>query len=204
MSRHGQTNRTRSSLLEKIKDPNDLRSWQEFYNLYSRLIYSVALKAGLTDGEAEEVRQETFISVAKKMDQFQYDRNVGSFRGWLIHTAKWRITDQLRKRPCQLRPLKNSGTRTGTGTIERIPDPAGDKLEAIWEAELEQNILGTAVERVKRQVSGKQFQIFELYVLKKWPVLQVARTLRVSVGAVYLAKCRVSRLLKNEVKNLKK
>ena len=99
MSRQGQTNRTRSSLLEKIKDPADLRSWQEFYTLYSRLIYSVALQAGLTNSEAEDVRQETFISVAKKMNQFKYNRSSGSFRGWLIHTAKWRITDLLRKRP---------------------------------------------------------------------------------------------------------
>jgi len=62
------------------------------------LIYSVAIKSGLTETEAEEVVQETVICVAKSIQKFKRDRARGSFKGWLRNLTRWRIADQLRKR----------------------------------------------------------------------------------------------------------
>jgi len=198
------SNPTRRSLLDRLKNPEDNKSWDEFYKIYSGLIFSVALKAGLSTTEAEEALQETCISVAKQMPAFEYNPSKGSFKGWLLHTARWRICDQVEKRDSRLKqPRTNTGTKYRTGTIERIPDPKGFNLDALWDRELKQGIFEAAVERVKRQVKGKQFQIFDSYVLKKWPVGQVARFHHVSSGAVYLAKFRVMRLVRKEVKKLK-
>jgi len=58
----------------------------------------VALRSGLNETEAQEVVQETVISVSKHMPEFHYDRAKGSFKGWLLQMTKWRITDHLRKR----------------------------------------------------------------------------------------------------------
>ena len=66
------------------------------------------------------------------------------------------------------------------------------------------SLLDAAMEKVKCQVNPKQFQMFDLYVVKKWPVLKVAQTLGVNVGQVYLAKHRISALLKREIKKLKR
>ena len=49
---------TRASLLGRLKDWGDQSSWQEFFDAYSRLIYNVAVKSGLSDAEAQEVVQE--------------------------------------------------------------------------------------------------------------------------------------------------
>jgi RNA polymerase sigma-70 factor (ECF subfamily) len=46
--------------------------------------------------------------------------------------------------------------------------------------------------------------MFNFYVLKQWPVKEVAKTLGVSVAQVYLAKHRISTLVKKEVKRLQK
>ena len=70
---------TRRSLLGRLKHWRDDRSWQEFFDRYWRLIYSVARKAGLSSHEAEEVVQETMVSVAKRMKDFHYDPARGSF-----------------------------------------------------------------------------------------------------------------------------
>jgi hypothetical protein len=56
---------------------------------------------------------------------------------------------------------------------------------------------------VKRQVNLKHFQIYDLYVVKEWPVTKVTRTLNVNIGQVYLAKHRISRLLRKELERLK-
>jgi len=65
-------------------------------------------------------------------------------------------------------------------------------------------LLQAATERVKKKVSGKQYQIFDCYVLKQWPVQKVAKELRVSVAQVYLAKHRLSALLKKELGRLER
>ena len=85
---------TRWSLIGRLKDMDDQQSWQEFFDAYWKLIYSVALKAGLSDAEAQEVVQETVISVAKKMPEFKADPAAGSFKSWLLTLTRWRIVDQ--------------------------------------------------------------------------------------------------------------
>ena len=89
---------TRASLMELLKDLGDAPSWNEFYQTYRELIYSVARRAGLNETEAGEVVQDTLISVAKKMPGFTYDPTVDSFKGWLLTVTRWRILDQLQKR----------------------------------------------------------------------------------------------------------
>src|SRR6185436_5594990 len=88
---------TRHSLLNRLKDWGDQTSWQDFFNTYWRLIYSVALKAGLSEDEAQEGGQGTVISVARKIGEFKADPAHGSFGAWLMQLTRWRITDQRRK-----------------------------------------------------------------------------------------------------------
>ena len=57
---------TRRSLLTRLKNWDDQESWRVFFDTYWKLIYGVAIEAGLTDTEAQEVVQETVITVAKK------------------------------------------------------------------------------------------------------------------------------------------
>jgi len=195
-------NATRRSLLERLKNSADQESWKVFFDTYYHLIYSVAIKAGLADAEAQDAVQETFIAVAKKMEEFNYDPAKGSFRSWLLHTAQWRICDQLRKRKFQAKPRDSTHGERRTATIERIPDPASLELDKIFDQELQTSLFATAVEKVKHQISAGQYQIFDLYVLKKWPIGKVATTLGISNGRIYLAKHRVSRLVRKELKAL--
>jgi len=119
----------------------------------------------------------------------------------MLQLTRWRLINQLKKR--QHDEVKRAPCVPGSGEttdlpLEQIPDPAGFDLEAIWDEEWEKNLLAAALERVKRHVDAEQFQIFDLYCLEQWPVQKVARTLGVSAARIYLAKHRVSRLLKKE------
>lgn len=201
---------TRASLLARLKDAGDDASWQEFYQLYYDLIFSSARRAGLNENEAREVVQDTLISVARKMPGFTYDPTKDSFKGWLLTVTRWRIRDQLAKRPGQAEgeprpasPVGNEGD-TRTATIDRVPDPAGTDLAAIWDEEWKSQVLQAALARIKRQVHPQQYQIYHLHVVRGQPVSEVARALGVSTARVYLAKHRVGSLLKKEVERLKK
>ena len=187
---------TRNSLIERLGNWEDRARWQEFFDTYWRLIYGVARKSGLSDAEAQDVVQDTVISVAKNITR--YDKKAGSFKSWLLQLTRWRIIDQVRKRSPA--GATRGGADTGrTATIDRVPDTTGKKLEEIWEEEWKESLLATAVERVKRKVNAKHFQIFDCAVLKRWSVAKVASALGVSAAQVYLVKHRIAAMLKREV-----
>ena len=193
---------TRRSLVDGLANWDDRRHWQEFDRAYSKLIYGFARRAGLTNAEAQDALQETLLTVARRANGFRYDPARGSFKGWLLQIARWRVADQFRKRlPSQ--PHMDPGQDTArTATIARAIDPAGPELEALWNSEWYANLLQMALRRVKEKVSARQYQIFDCYVVKAWPAHRVQRDLGVNIAQVYLAKHRVATLLKKEVEAL--
>ena len=189
-------------MLERLKRWDDQESWRDFFNLYWGLLYGTAIKSGLNDPEAQDVVQDTIILVAKKMSGFKYDPAVDSFKGWLLYLTRKRIAMEYRKRArAHLQPPPNPAKVQCE--IEAIPDPAGINLEAVWEEEWARTMWEAALARVKEQVALKQFQMFDLYVLKERPAPEVAQALGVTVAQVYLAKHRISTLLKKELAQLK-
>jgi RNA polymerase sigma factor (sigma-70 family) len=203
--KHGDFLRTRHSLLKRLRNWGDQASWQDFFDIYWKFIYGLARKAGLNDAEAQEVVQETVISVAKKIKDFQTDAQRGSFKAWLTHTTRWRIADQFAKRsPGAESPPSPSGTSTSTATVERVPDPASLELEKSWDNEWKQNLLETALAKAKATVDADTYQMFYLHIIRQWPATKVAATVGVKLKRVYYAKSKVSRLLQREISRLRK
>ncbi|MGB7749538.1 MAG: sigma-70 family RNA polymerase sigma factor [Verrucomicrobiia bacterium] len=193
---------TRYSLLSRMQDREDHDSWKDFFDTYWRLIYSFAIKSGLTDAEAQDVVQETVISVAKDIQKFKRDRTLGTFKGWLRNLTRWRIADQLRKRDRNV-PAGDNLSMPLPGSDE-IAGPVNADLETIWEEDWQANLLEAAMERVKPRVKEEHYQIFDLNVVRQWPAGKVAQTLGVNIGMVYLAKHRVMALIKKEIRVLEK
>jgi len=194
---------TRSSLVNRLRNWQDQSGWQVFFDRYWKLIYAVAVKAGLTDAEAQDVVQETVVAVAKQMREGGYDRDKSSFKNWLCLITRRRIVDHFRRRSdVKKRSLTSSDDTSRTDTVARLPDPASLELEAVWDEEWRKNLVDAAIERVKKQVAPKQFQIFDLAVLKDLPVREVTKLLKVNTAQVYLARHRVSALVKKEVARL--
>ena len=183
---------TRTTLILRLKNWQDQSSWQEFFDTYWKLIYGVAIKGGLTKTEAQDVVQETMLSVAKHMPNFEYDRKIGSFKAWLLNMTRWRMIDQLRKR----------GNSAGNGIGNKLLVQSNTDFEALWDAEWEKNLFDAAITKVKRRLDPQKYQIFDFYVNKEWAPDKVAKTFGISINQVYLAKHRVIELIKEEVKRL--
>ncbi len=197
---------TRASLLIRLKDLEDEASWQEFFDCYWQLIYRIALRAGLTDAEAQDVVQETVISAARHLPGFHYDPKVCSFRTWLLRLTRWRIIDQFRKRVPWGQPIEagEEDDATAVALLDKLTGGVAPALEAVWNDEWEHFVAAAAIERVKAQVRPEQFQVFDLYALKGMSVTQVSDFLGVSAARVYLAKHRVGAVLRKELKLLQK
>jgi len=196
---------TRRSLLDRLRDWEDQAGWREFFDTYWKFIYSMAVRAGLSDQEAEDVVQETVTSVARKMPEFQYEPERCSFKGWLMHVTRLRIVDQLRRRqPAFGQQRGNDHDTSQTPTVERVPDPAGAAaFDVVWDEEWERNLLDAAMERVKLRVKPEHYQIFYLGAVKGLGTGEVARMLQVNIGQVYLVRHRIAKEVKREVERLR-
>ncbi len=196
--------KTRKSLIARLDNWEDQKTWDEFYQTYWKLIYAVATKAGLRSDEAFDCVQETILSIAKQSKKKLYDPEQGSFKSWLMNMTRWRINDQFRKRK------KDTASAGGdwdderkTAVIDRFEDPNGMQLDRVWDNEWRRNMADAALTRVKAQVSPKQYQIFDYYVLREWDATKVQKHLGVSMAQVYLAKHRVGSVLKKELEKLR-
>lgn len=195
---------TRSSLLGRLKDWEDQESWSQFFETYWRLIYNFSLRSGLSHEEAQEAVQETVVAVAKNIGKFQYDPKVCRFKTWLLSVTRSKIANQLARRARQPSATHHPAPDGSDSTplLNRLPDEQSDPLERVWDEEWQKNLMETAIQRVKGRVSIEQYQMFDLFVLKQWSAGEVAKTLGVTIGHVYVAKHRVSKLIRREVEAL--
>lgn len=195
---------TRQSLLSRLRDWQDHDGWHEFFDTYCRLIYRVARQAGLDDATAQDVVQNTFIYLARRMPKFRYDPGRGSFKSWLRRVTRSRILILLRRAQAKEPPLPELLLDDDDAPVwESIPDPTGDKVDEIWQREWEDNLVKAALRRIGTKVSAQQLMIFELAALGEVPLKQVARKLDVSLMQVYLARHRVGKLFRAEVLRLR-
>ena len=189
---------TRSSLINRLKATINGESWEDFFYPYWELIFNVARRAGLSHADAQDVVQETIVKVHKSFDRFQYDRKRGSFKGWLRSVTRSRLAEHFKKQQKRLplnQPFENS-TRNPT---TEIIDPNGLELKKIWKEEWHKHIIHSALTRLKRIVSPKQFQIFKCYCIDEWTVGEISKALNVNAAQVYMAKQRVGKLFKLEL-----
>ena len=191
---------TRKSLLGRLKDWQDNESWRDFFDTYWRLIYGFAVQRGLSHEEAQEAVQETVVAVAKSIGRFKYDPKVCAFKTWLLGVTGSKIANQFAKRARQV--AHRAGDSQGTSLLSRLPDENGVQWDQAWDAEWAKNLMEAAIQRVKRRVSIEHYQMFDLFVLKEWPAREVAKTLGVTIAHVYVAKHRISKLIRKEVELL--
>ena len=191
---------TRQSLIGRLRNLENQDSWQEFFDTYWKLIFSVARKAGLSENEAEEVVQETIISVTKYIHTYRYDPQVCSFKTWLMHKTQWRIIDQVRKRPPDfVRSLGGLTDRSVTPLLDQIADPESLNLDSLWDDEWEKNLIDAAMQRIKRKIKPEHYQAFYLSAVRGLPARQIESTIGMNVAQIYLVRHRVARLIKKEV-----
>ena len=192
---------TRKSLIARLENWEDQRTWDEFYRTYWRLIYSVALKAGLREDEAWDVVQETILSIAKQSRKNIYKPEQGSFKLWLWNMTRWRINDQFRKRKKDTAMLMNpDATDTLEHPIDKIPDEGKNNFDQVWE----RNGRITFFRRLwnaSAKVSPKQFR-FGYYVLRGVDAPRSASSSGHDCPSLSGKACRVGSALKKELQFL--
>ena len=185
---------TRASLLVRLRDRLDASAWREFVRLYGPVVYWFARRRGLQDADAADLTQEVLKSVSASVGAF--DPTQGLFRSWLFTLAHRRLYDLQQSRE---RQPAGAGDHA---TLQLLNDVPAKDDEAFWDQEYERQLFTLAAERLRPTLAESTWQAFQLTAVDGKDGQEVAKTLGISVAAVYLAKSRVMVKLKLEIGRL--
>jgi len=175
---------TRPSLLVRVRDTGDHVAWSQFVDLYAPLIHGYGRKHGLQDADAADLVQEVLQAAAKNLAKFEYDTQKGTFRSWLYRVTRNKFLNWVERK----KQLANGSGDTRVCEMLK-QHPAED--ERNWETQHKWQLVNWAACRVEHEFQKNTWLAFYQTTLEQQPAAQVAKTLGMSVGAVYIAKSRV-------------
>jgi RNA polymerase sigma factor (sigma-70 family) len=188
---------TRVTLLHRLMNaPEDPASWVEFVDWCGRRIYGWCRAWGLQDADAEDVTQEVFLNLSVRMQVFRYDPK-GSFRAWLKTLTHHAWQDYLES---QRKPGQGGGSHSAMARLEAI-EARDDLVRRMAEA-FDEESFKEAAARVRLRVDPRTWDAFQLLAIEGRSGAEVAGRLEMKVATVYVARSKVQRMLREEVRRL--
>jgi RNA polymerase sigma-70 factor (ECF subfamily) len=188
---------TRYSLLARLSDPGDVAAWSEFIEIYEDAIYRYSRSRGLQDSDAREVVQHVLLVVHEAIGDWCPSGRAGSFRAWLIRTARRVCLRSLRDRSQCDRAVG------GSSIVEKLhdlaaPDEADDTDERDWQ----HWVFCWAAGQIEREIEPATWRAFWLTAVEGTAAVEAAGRLGMKIGTVYAAKCRVLARIRERVQEL--
>jgi RNA polymerase sigma-70 factor (ECF subfamily) len=180
---------TRTSLLERLRNPADQVAWADFVRRYGQQIYRWCRRWDLQTADAEDLTQIVLTKLAEKMSTFRYDP-ARSFRAYLKTLTHHAWCDLLEKR-------KRSPVGTGDTEMVLLLDnvEAREDLARQLAAEFDAELLDEAMQQVRQRVEPHTWDAFRLTALEGLSAADAAAQLNIRVASVFQAKSRVQRML---------
>jgi RNA polymerase sigma-70 factor (ECF subfamily) len=189
---------TSRSLLARLH-ANDAAAWDRLVLLYAPLVWHWCRKMQLPAQEAADVFQEVFQAVAAHIGAFHRDRPGDTFRGWLRTITQNKVRDHFRRH--EREPQAAGGTEA-KAWWSRFPDVSNTNEEASAENEGDSLLLRRALELIQADFEEKTWRAFLRVVIDGRSPQEAAEELRMTPGAVRVAKCRVLHRLRQELGDL--
>ena len=187
---------TRASLLFRLRDARNAEAWEQFAAIYSPIIFGFCRNQGLQDADAADVTQEVMRAVARSMEKFEYDRQRGKFRNWLLTVTRSKLSNFFGSRQRQHEPRGNTAIQD---LLDREPSLA---VQSSWDTEYHGRLFHWAAKQLRPTIQESTWQAFWRTTIADEDASKVAAELNLSVGAVYVAKSRVLARLKQKIQEV--
>ena len=187
---------TRQTLLIRLRDSADDASWAEFAEIYTPLMYGYCQKRELRRDDIADIVQDVMRSVSLAMKGFEYDPEKGKFKGWLFTSLRNAISNHFRK--ASRRPKTARETRM----VEMIENTPDQRETDDWERDYQRQLLAWALEKIKPEFSPRIWSAFEETAINGRPGNEVATELDMTLGALTVAKHRVTKRLKEKAESI--
>lgn len=159
--------------------------------LYAPLIFHWGRGQGLSATDSADLVQEVLAILVVKLPEFEYDPT-RRFRGWLRTIAVNKARDFQRRDAARL-----AGDDAALHSVSVASD-----VDLLEETEYRRFLVNRAMELMRAEFRDSTWQACWRHVVEDRPAAEVAQELGMTPNAVYVAKCRVLRRLREELSGL--
>lgn len=181
---------TTSTLLHRLRESEDA-AWRGFVERFRIPIARFLVRMGVPEAETDDVTQEALLAFLQAYRDGSYDRTKGRLSSWLFGIA---YKMALRRHERAARDARALVWGDKGAPLEVPADQAS--ATRLWDIEWDQHVLQTCVQHARREFAADTFRAFELVVGEEMSPSEAARELGVPVKAVYNAKHRVLRRIR--------
>jgi RNA polymerase sigma-70 factor (ECF subfamily) len=191
-------NETPYSLLERLREKPDGVSWKRLVDLYTPLIERWLRQQAVSPDEIDDFVQEVMGVVVREMAEFRHSNRKGAFRRWLRTITVNRLRGYWRSKP---RKVLAAGRVEIEFQLTQLEDPTS-ALSRLWDKEHDEFVARRLLELLEPEFTASTWQAFRRQVMDEMKPAQVAKELGLTTNAVLIAKSRVLRRLRQEIKGL--
>jgi RNA polymerase sigma-70 factor (ECF subfamily) len=160
-------------------------------------------RQGLQDADIEDVGQEVFEVVYRKLGEFHRDQAGDTFRGWLYRVTANKICDRHRKERPGTVGVGGSDALTQLVQMPGAAPGPPDAGSGAEDLQMERRVLiRRALKQLELHFQPQTWQAFMRVSVEGQEAAGVAVDLGIRVEAVYTANSRVRRRLREEFADL--
>lgn len=189
---------TSVSLLYRVTHENDSESWNRMAELYTPLLRCWAERYNVQKADVDDLIQEVLLAMSRDLESFEHNGRVGAFRTWLKTVLIHRLKNAWRTRNRQPAAGQASWIESRLAELE---DPSS-QLSQQWDQEHDRFVLKQLLRQTEPNFSESTWAAFHRVAIEGQPADLVARDLELSLNAVFIAKSRVLRRLREEAAGL--
>jgi RNA polymerase sigma-70 factor (ECF subfamily) len=189
---------TSLSLLHRVQAQADADSWSRLVELYRPLIHAWLSRYHVQASDADDLTQEVLAVLVRELPRFEHSGQAGSFRAWLRTIAANRMRSFWRAGRCRPAAMGDSNFAQ---MIEQIEDPESP-LSQVWDRQHDEHVLARLLELMELEFEPATVKAFRRTALEAATAEDVAAELGMSTAAVYIARSRVLRRLRQEAQGL--
>jgi RNA polymerase sigma factor (sigma-70 family) len=188
---------TRPSLIVRLQSDVDPSAWEEFVAIYRPMIVRLATRRGLQHSDAEDIAQGVLLSVSTSIVRWKLDPEKARFRTWLQQIVRNATINAIVRHPVD----RALGGTTALHSLSAIAADEGE-ISSQFEIEWKREAFRWASDEVRNELHPTTWDAFWMTAVEGLSASEVASRTGRSIGAVYVARCRVMQKIQAKIQQL--
>lgn len=166
-------------------------AFEQLVHTYDHAVLRLALRLTGSESDAQDIHQEAFLKVYKKLDGFRFEC---SFSTWIYRIVTNVCLDHMRRN--RARSRNNALEVTGDDLLKQLPDGrrGNDPERQILDQEL-----GAQILRALQKLTPRERMVFDLKYFQGLTLRSVSEILDVSEGSVKTSFFRATKKLRYQL-----
>jgi RNA polymerase sigma factor (sigma-70 family) len=190
---------TNATLLQRVKNQYDDRSWDEFNEYYRPYIFMIAKGLKIRHHDAVEISQMIMIKLWENLPDYDYDPNKGCFRSWLRRVATNSVYNYVGSKAYKQQSLNAmEETHVPISSKESFTE---SEIEKLIDSEWETYIALMAWENIKSEFNANVQEVYNQLV-REIECETIAENIGIKRNTVYIYRKRIQEKLFKEIRRL--